>query len=215
MSVRACLTPPRRDGPQGPSKPPASNYLGDSKVSRSARCRSFDFNPTDFLNDPHVLVMSFEERGAYITLLCRAWEMTIPGVLPADEGIIRRLVGATTDEWDRVRASLRGCFDTSDGRWIQKRMHREFQAQTQRVTTAEERQRRLAQQGGQQRSSKASRGLDGRFLPDNNLGLPAQPDPAPPASPLPPPASCLPTEKTEGDADAPPHTPPSQPVADK
>jgi len=102
-------------------------------MPRPRRCRSFDFNPEDFLCDPHVIVMNLETRGAYITLLCRAWTMEVPGVLPADEEAIRWLVGATPEEWQRIGPKLKACFDTSGGRWIQKRMRREYEAQTQRI----------------------------------------------------------------------------------
>jgi uncharacterized protein YdaU (DUF1376 family) len=99
---------------------------------------TFNFHPDDYLNDPNVLVMTFEQRGMYITLLCRAWSMTVPGVLPSDEDMIRRLVGADPDEWMRNRAVIRACFDTSDGRWVQKRMVREFDSQSRRCEAASE-----------------------------------------------------------------------------
>lgn len=97
------------------------------------RCRSFDFNPSDFMNDTNVIVMGLESRGVYIGLLCAAWDMDHPGVLPAQDEALARLARCTPEEWHRSKHAVSRCFDTSDGRWIQRRMVREHEAQTRRV----------------------------------------------------------------------------------
>jgi uncharacterized protein YdaU (DUF1376 family) len=98
-------------------------------VARTQRCKTFDFNPSDFLNDPNVVVMDAEQRGVYIALLCSAWEQEIPGILPAEDHALMRLARATPEEWGRTKHAVSRCFDVSDGRWIQKRMVREYETQ--------------------------------------------------------------------------------------
>lgn len=61
----------------------------------------FKFNPSDFLNDEAVLLMTNEEVGIYIKLLCRDW---IEGSIPTRWEFSARLVGLDPDfpPWERL-----------------------------------------------------------------------------------------------------------------
>lgn len=102
-------------------------------MSRAPRCSSFDFYPQDFLQDQRVQVMTSEQRGAYISLICAAWTSETPGILPAQRDALARLAGCTPEEWNRCERAVGACFDTSDGRWVHRRVRRDYEAQDRRV----------------------------------------------------------------------------------
>ncbi len=82
-----------------------------------ARLPWFPFYPLDFIGDRKVASMSMAARGAYITLLCYAWQETPKGTLPK-EAIEEVSVGLTEGE----QRALWSCFSENDGRFMQKRM---------------------------------------------------------------------------------------------
>jgi hypothetical protein len=47
-----------------------SDDMADSDSTPGGKSPAFQFYPKDFLTDENVRVMSLQERGAYITLLC-------------------------------------------------------------------------------------------------------------------------------------------------
>lgn len=102
---------------------------GGHTLARLPRLAHFRFYPSDFMNDPHVAVMDSEARGVYFGLLCAAWEMDRPGELPGQDSALMRLSRSTPEEWSRCKHAVSRCFDTSDGRWVQKRMAQEHAAQ--------------------------------------------------------------------------------------
>ena len=92
---------------------------------------AFQFYPQDFLADAKVQVMTTEERGAYITLLCHEW---IEGGLPIDEEGLAMLSGAR-DRWPEIRDRIMVCFKRSGGKaskWINPRLQRERKTQRER-----------------------------------------------------------------------------------
>ena len=52
----------------------------------------FSFYPSDWLSSLSTTLMTLEQRGAYIQLLCHAW-LSKTNLLPADEARLQRLVG--------------------------------------------------------------------------------------------------------------------------
>jgi len=102
------------------------------------RAPSFQFYPRDFYGDPVVVAMSLEEVGAYIRLLCVAWEQFEPGVLPDDDEILARFAHSTRREWRRVSEKVKAAFDRESrpGFLIQKRMMAERNAQAERYMMA-------------------------------------------------------------------------------
>src|SRR5262245_38205165 len=83
---------------------------------------AFLFYPRDFLEDPVVLRMSATELGAYVRLLCQAWNQPRPGVIEADEALLARLAGCSSAEWEQVRPAVSKAFRLTDSSWTQKRM---------------------------------------------------------------------------------------------
>lgn len=68
---------------------------------------AFQFYPKDFLTDSNVVVMSLQERGAYITLICQCW---IDGSLPSDVARLARLCGVPVSPFRKLWPALEPCF---------------------------------------------------------------------------------------------------------
>lgn len=57
---------------------------------KAARAPAFQFYPSDYLSSQRVSLMTLEEEGAYIRLLCYCWQS---GAIPSDPEKIARLIG--------------------------------------------------------------------------------------------------------------------------
>lgn len=87
----------------------------------------FAFYPADFANDINVEAMSTLAVGAYILLLCKAWQSDPPGSLPSNDQILARLARLDAVAWAEVRAEVLACFELrTDGRLHQARLRREY-----------------------------------------------------------------------------------------
>jgi uncharacterized protein YdaU (DUF1376 family) len=84
---------------------------------------AFQFYPKDFLTDENVRVMSLQERGAYITLICLCWT---EGSLPADTERLARLCGVPATFFRKLWPALAVCFrEAESGRLVHPRLERE------------------------------------------------------------------------------------------
>lgn len=99
------------------------------------RAPSFQFYPADFIADRSVRAMSLEARGAYITLLCVAWDSDEAGVLPDDDEFLAAVSDAR-DRWPEIRPQVARAFVIRGGRWVQRRMVEEREAQARRYEQA-------------------------------------------------------------------------------
>ena len=113
---------------------------------------AFQFYPKDFLTSERVRLMSYTERGIYITLLCSCW---LEGSLPAEVGQLAALTGVPSVRFAKLWAGpLSACFYVrEDGRLGQARLDKERAKQ--------ETFRRRASEGG--RAALSRRGENGRF----------------------------------------------------
>lgn len=172
-------------------------------MPRQPRCITFDMNPSDFLNDQNVVVMTAEQVGVYVRLLFRGWMLDEPGIYPAQDGALMRLAGCTPEEWARAKPAVSRCFDVTDGRWVQKRQRREYEAQSRRIEFYHER----AKAGGEATKRKFKHSADLEASSEREAQLDARtPSLLHSSTPTSPPLNPSP----EGDADAPPRTPPSR-----
>ena len=85
---------------------------------------AFQFYPKDFLTSERVRLMSYTERGIYITLLCSCW---LEGSLPAEVGQLAALTGVPSVRFAKLWAGpLSACFYVrEDGRLGQARLDKE------------------------------------------------------------------------------------------
>lgn len=81
----------------------------------------FPFYPNDFLSSNTVALMSTEEIGAYLLLLCAAWNDPACS-LPTDDDSLRKL-GRFTGDLSRIKT----CFILKRGRLLNKRLYTEWE----------------------------------------------------------------------------------------
>jgi uncharacterized protein YdaU (DUF1376 family) len=93
-----------------------------------SKAPAFQFYPKDFLTDENVRVMSLQERGAYITLICLCWT---EGSLPSDANRLARLCGIPSTMFRKLWPAIAVCFrEAGDDRLIHPRLEREREKQT-------------------------------------------------------------------------------------
>lgn len=110
----------------------------------TSKSPAFQFYPKDFLADEKVRVMTLQERGAYVTLLCLCW---LEGTLPVDMGRLARLCGVPTATFQRLWPALEACFRVHSerpDRLIQPRLERERRRQATFASEQSERGKRGA-----------------------------------------------------------------------
>ncbi len=89
---------------------------------------AFQFYPKDFLTDSHVVGMTLQERGAYITLLCLCW---MDGSVPVDLAALARLCRVSTAAFTRFWPAIEPCFTLVSDRLVQPRIERERRKQVE------------------------------------------------------------------------------------
>jgi uncharacterized protein YdaU (DUF1376 family) len=94
----------------------------------------FAFYPADFANDIHVEAMSTLQVGAYMLLLCKAWQAEPPASLPNDDQILARLARLDPEVWAEVKAAVLVPFRLgTDGRLHSKRLRLEYDRALERM----------------------------------------------------------------------------------
>lgn len=90
---------------------------------------AFQFYPSDFLSDENVAVMSNQEVGCYMKLMCYCWR---EGSIPSDISKLARLCGEDSSAMAKLWLSIELCF-TEDpentGRLIHPRLEEEREKQ--------------------------------------------------------------------------------------
>jgi len=71
---------------------------------------AFRFYPGDFMGSPDVQTMDLHEVGAYVLLLCVAWQQDRHGCLPDNDERLRRWSKMTRDQWTDSRDLILGKF---------------------------------------------------------------------------------------------------------
>lgn len=98
------------------------------------RAPSFQFYPRDFMSDPDVQALSWDQRGRYVWALCCSHMSECPGV--ATESQWRQWMGYTAAQWNRNKDAMRRCFRVECDKWVQERMLKEREEQRARYEQA-------------------------------------------------------------------------------
>lgn len=94
-----------------------------SDQTQDSKAPAFQFYPKDFLTDENVQMMSLQERGAYITLLCLCW---IKGSLPDQQDRMAKMCGIPLPAFRKVWPALSVCFRPGGpDRLVHPRLERE------------------------------------------------------------------------------------------
>lgn len=128
--------------------------------STPGRAPAFQFYPNDFLSDRNVVVMSMQERGVYITLICHAWQSP----LPSDVAQLARICGVPLSSFRKLWPALSICFREQDGFLVHPRLERERAKQAEYRTERSESGRRGASKRWLSHGSPIAKpsGADGR-----------------------------------------------------
>lgn len=91
----------------------------------------FPFYPQDWLADPKVQQLSFEEQGVYFSLLCHMWEFADNTCsLPDDAEFMCRLLKVRPAKWRKLRAVLvdgvGAVIQSREGRLVNRRLLKEY-----------------------------------------------------------------------------------------
>ncbi len=82
-----------------------------------SRSPSFRFYASDFLGSPAVQLMDAAEVGAYMLLLCVAWEGDRHGYLPDEDDKLRRWSRLTREQWAQSRDLILSKFPVAEIGW--------------------------------------------------------------------------------------------------
>lgn len=74
---------------------------------------AFQFYPADFLADENVMLMSNQELGCYMKLMCYAWR---EGSIPSDIGKIAKLCGEDSSAMAQLWIAIGACFAQASDR---------------------------------------------------------------------------------------------------
>lgn len=130
---------------------------------------SFQFYVKDFVAGTSM--MSLDELGAYIRLLCLAWDQEPCGTLPDDEEKIRRMASADKEQWSTIRAAVMEKFPASeqfDGRRINKRLREQFDEVEDFVQRTQKGQKKIPTAT---RSAAGKKGAAARWGTSTNPGV--------------------------------------------
>lgn len=94
---------------------------------------AFQFYPKDYLSDPRVRVLTFEQRGLYWEAVSICW---LEGSIPADVPELAAILGASRRRLEHLWPRIAKCFEQHGERLTHKRLDKERKAQ------ADSRQRR-------------------------------------------------------------------------
>ena len=106
-------------------------------------------NISDFLSDDKVALMNTEEVGAYILLLCRAWQQEPPGTLPDNDTYLAAWSRCSPLKWSTMKPMVMNPFRLTDDRWHMDRMIRDHN----QVSDTLQKRREAAQKGAEARWS--------------------------------------------------------------
>ena len=96
----------------------------------------FAFYPADFANDINVEAMSTLQVGAYLLLLCKAWQAEPPASLPSDDVVLARLSRVELAVWLEIKSGVLALFRPgTDGRLHNKRLRQEYDKARQLIET--------------------------------------------------------------------------------
>lgn len=88
---------------------------------------AFQFYPNDWLSSRRVRIMTAEQRGWYIQLLCEAWESEVQGTLPYDMDILWILAGAPNQQtFNASSTPVIAMFELKDDTLIHHRLIKEL-----------------------------------------------------------------------------------------
>ncbi|MCK5607572.1 DUF1376 domain-containing protein [Candidatus Pacearchaeota archaeon] len=98
-------------------------------MSKTNKSPAFQFYPKDYLSDINVQLMTLEERGAYLQLMCHEWEEK---GLPTDDDDLSILSGLGDKWFEKSGDKIKKCFTIKKDKLIHPRLEKERKKQKTR-----------------------------------------------------------------------------------
>jgi uncharacterized protein YdaU (DUF1376 family) len=131
------------------------------------RPQYFAFYVYVFFGDDKVAAMSTLGLGAYWRLIGSAWSASPPCTIPSDDANLARISKVTPNQWKEIKEEVLAAWkQTDDGRYVQKRLLKEYRAAKKRLRAA----KTNGQKGGRPRKATSSASGDDSH---ETHGLPA------------------------------------------
>lgn len=144
-------------------------------TTKSRKSPAFQFYPSDFLGSPKVRVMSAEEIGIYLLLLCLEWEQDGFALNEAQEFVATH--GVSTECFESAWTRVSRCFVANGrGGFFNPRLEEERRKQNA--------WRRKCSKGGKMSARRRGKGSS-RVVQQQREGLLNTPSPIPTPSPTP------------------------------
>lgn len=89
---------------------------------------AFQFYPADFLSDENVALMTNQEVGCYIKLMCYCWRQKS---IPKDLEKISKLCGESLENMTELWPQIEPCFNVNGSRYFHKRLDVERKKQSE------------------------------------------------------------------------------------
>lgn len=126
------------------------------------RSPAFQFYPADFLADRNTTLMTAEEIGAYLLLLCFCWR---EGSLPNDMDDLAILARVTVDRFEKSWLKrISKCFEQQpDGSWIHPRLEEERAKQEEWARKSAEGGKKSAEKRAENRQKDPSTVVEPSF----------------------------------------------------
>lgn len=112
---------------------------------------SFQWYPKDYLADENVVLMSLEEQGAYVRLMCFCW---LEGSIPCELPKLARLCGVSPADMERLWTGVENCFVRVGDRMTHPRLDTERKKQD----AYKEAKKKAGRKGAKAKHDKAKAG---------------------------------------------------------
>lgn len=99
------------------------------KKTKKNKSPAFQFYPDAYLSDLNVELMTLEEQGAYMRLLCHAWKNATAGTLPNNDEILAQLSRLGKEKWEQSKQKILNAFEVTDEILLHKRLLQESKKQ--------------------------------------------------------------------------------------
>jgi len=130
---------------------PLLQLLQKGQVHRVSDFPYFPLYVSDLLGDDKVIIQDLTQFGAYMRLLCLAWQQKPPATIPSDDAVIAKMLGITISEWAGLKPTVIQCWQLRGDRYYNKRLRQVFDE----MIEARRKRQSAGQLGGNQSSSNA------------------------------------------------------------
>ena len=125
-----------------------------------AKAPAFQFYPSDFLSDENVALMTNQEVGCYIKLLCYCWK---EGSVPSDIKKLARLCGEPEELMAELWVSLKPCFKIVNDDGVERGDGSAMLSHSRAINMRLDKERKKQEAHRKERSKSGQKGAKARW----------------------------------------------------